>query len=72
MSTRTPTIVVPVVVVLLLTAYVLSIGPAYRYLNLGSPRRGYIFGIVYAPILWLYDRSETVKVLVSDWCGRWE
>ena len=50
-------------VAIVLALYVLSIGPAYRFVMIDAPTSMQTFDTIYAPLLWIAD-SETPP---GDW-----
>jgi hypothetical protein len=71
-SDRKPSPILPVAVaaLLLLAAYVLSVGPAVRYWNKHGYRASTL-RVAYAPVLWLVGRSETVRRVYDDYEEWW-
>lgn len=74
MSDRKPTSILWIasVVLTLIMAYLLSIGPAYRYCVRNDDRGIDTFMKVYAPVLWAIERSNAVRGPVVIYIGWWQ
>ena len=70
MNRKTSLIRFAAVALVVLPLYELSIGPAFRWVFLTDSGLE-AFTVVWAPIMWLSDRSEAVKNAVNACCDLW-